>query len=66
MSQETNNSNKPTLYAYQARESGKGKTYWTRIGAAWPIKDGGFSIQLDCLPLDGRIICMTPKDDEQQ
>ena len=45
----------PTHIAYQVRE-GAQKGYWTRIGAAWAHKDGqGFSIQLDCVPLDGRI-----------
>ncbi len=45
----------PTHIAYQVRE-GSEKSYWTRIGAAWRHKDGkGFSVQLDCVPLDGRI-----------
>jgi hypothetical protein len=27
-----------------------------RLGAAWQHKDGkGFNVQLDCVPLDGRI-----------
>lgn len=45
----------PTHIAYQVRK-GKDKGYFTRIGAAWANKDGkGFNIQLDCVPLDGRI-----------
>lgn len=45
----------PTHIAYQVRD-GQQKGYWTRIGAAWAHKDGkGFSLQLDCAPLDGRI-----------
>jgi hypothetical protein len=47
----------PSHIAYQIRE-GKdgGKDFWTRIGAAWPHKDGkGFNIQLENFPLDGRI-----------
>ncbi len=52
---QTNNSNAPTHIAYQVRENSQ-KGYWTRIGAAWANKDGkGFSIQLECVPLDGRI-----------
>jgi hypothetical protein len=36
------------------REGGEG--YWTRIGAAWAHKNGnGFNIQLETVPLDGRI-----------
>lgn len=47
----------PTHAAYQVRDSkGEGKGFWTRIGAAWQHKDGkGFNIQLECVPLDGRI-----------
>lgn len=47
----------PTHIAYQVREGReKGKSYWTRIGAAWPHNDGeGFNIQLECVPLDGRV-----------
>jgi hypothetical protein len=45
----------PTHIAYQVR-NGKDKGYFTRIGVAWANKDGkGFNIQLDCVPLDGRI-----------
>ena len=59
----TNTSKKPTLYAHHVRESGNGKSYWTRIGAAWSNKDGGFTLQLDCVPLDGRIVCTSPKEE---
>jgi hypothetical protein len=45
----------PTHIAYQVRD-GKDKGFWTRIGAAWQHKDGkGFNVQLDVVPLDGRI-----------
>lgn len=46
---------KPTLIAYKVRE-GNEESYWVRIGAAWSHKDGkGFNIQLDSVPLDGRV-----------
>lgn len=36
------------------RENGE-KTYWTRIGSAWPAKNGGgFSLTFDALPLPGK------------
>ena len=54
---------KPSHYAYQVRELGDGKSFWNRIGAAWTNKDGGFSIQLDAIPLDGRIVCQPLKQD---
>jgi hypothetical protein len=61
----TTSSKKPTLYAYQVRDSSSGKGFWTRIGAAWSNKDSGFTIQLDSVPLDGRIVCSPPKEEPQ-
>lgn len=47
--------NRPSHIAYQVRD-GKDDAIWTRIGAAWRHKDGkGFNLQLDAVPLDGRI-----------
>ena len=52
----------PTHIAYQVRE-GQQKGYWTRIGAAWAHKDRkGFNIQLDGIPLDGRISLRTASE----
>lgn len=57
---------KPQFNAYNPKDKGKGETYWHKIGAAWPTKDGtGLTLQLDSLPLDGRITLLPP-DDEQQ
>jgi hypothetical protein len=54
-SENTTTTKAPAYIAYQVRE-GNQKGYFTRIGAAWPNKDGkGFNIQLDAVPLDGRI-----------
>lgn len=59
MAQETqqNGSKAPTHIAYQVRDDKKGdKGFWTRIGAAWAHNDGkGFNIQIEAVPLDGRI-----------
>lgn len=47
---------KPSHFAYHVREREGAKGIWTRIGSAWAHGDGkGFSVQLDCAPLDGRI-----------
>ena len=59
-------SKKPTLVAYSIREREKGKSdIWTRIGAAWPFEsekgNKGFTIQLDALPLGGRLVLAEPK-----
>ena len=52
------------LNAYAVKERGKGKkSYWTRIGRAWPHKSGtGFNLELEALPIDGKIVLMPPKE----
>jgi hypothetical protein len=40
-------------FVVEEREEGR-KAYWTRIGSAWPHKDGkGFNVQLSALPANG-------------
>jgi hypothetical protein len=47
----------PSHVAYQVRDREGQKGFWTRIGTAWAHADGnGFNIQLEALPLDGRIV----------
>lgn len=57
------------------RKGTDGKTYFTKIGVAFPLKtQEGFSIQMEALPLptleDGvlrtTMIMMPPRDKEQQ
>jgi hypothetical protein len=57
----------PTHRAFHVREGKNGgKGFWTPIGAAWAHDDGnGFNIQIDVMPLDGKIVLRTPKDGEQ-
>ncbi len=57
---------KPTLLAYAVKARGpKQKAIWTRIGAAWPHNSGaGLSIELEALPIDGRLVLIEPKADE--
>jgi len=46
----------PSHVAYQVRDRDGQQSYWTRIGAAWQHADGkGFNIQIEAVPLDGRI-----------
>jgi len=46
----------PTHIAYHVLDVANGVGFWTRIGSAWANKDGkGFNIQIDVVPLDGRI-----------
>ena len=52
---------KPAFIAYAVTGEGK-QTFWTRIGSAWPQASGeGFNIELNALPVNGRIILMLPK-----
>ena len=40
---------------------GKSQKKWTRIGAAFPHKEGpGFSIELKAFPVDGRLVVLPP------
>jgi hypothetical protein len=56
-----NGTNKPSHVAYQVRD-GKDTGFWTRIGVAWTSRDGkGFVIQLNAIPLDGKIILRVPE-----
>lgn len=63
MTSTSKNTKKPSHHAFQVREGANRQSYWTRIGAAWEIKDG-LSIQLDCVPLDGRIVLQLPKRED--
>jgi hypothetical protein len=61
---QTTSGKAPTHIAYQVRE-GNPKSFWTRIGAAWAHADGkGFNIQLDSIPLDGKISLRVPSEAE--
>jgi hypothetical protein len=40
---------------------GKTQKRWTKIGAAFPHKEGaGFSIELQAFPVDGRLVLLPP------
>ena len=58
----------PTYIAYQINDTGKkddnGKdiAFWNRVGAAWVNKDGSINVQLNAIPLDGKIQLRTPKE----
>jgi hypothetical protein len=45
--------------------NGKTQKKWTRIGAAFPHKEGlGFSIELKAFPIDGRLVVLPPDTDD--
>ena len=56
----------PSHVAYQVRDREGQKGFWTRIGAAFAHADGkGFTIQVDAVPLDGRISLRVPSDKKE-
>ncbi|GAB4072288.1 hypothetical protein KHC28_01380 [Ancylobacter sonchi] len=54
----------PTYFNALVARSGKDeKVFWTKIGAAFPAKDGeGWNLVLDALPIDGRVFLRAPSD----
>jgi hypothetical protein len=42
--------------------------YWSTVGAAWNVKDGGISVRLNTIPVgkdwDGSLLLLKPKDEE--
>jgi hypothetical protein len=63
---ESTASKAPSHIVYQVRDREGGKGFFTRIGAAWPHKDGkGFNIQIESVPLDGRITLRVASEDKQ-
>lgn len=59
-------SNPPKLIAYHVEDRGRGRKFWTRLGAVWEHKNGeGLTVFLNVLPVDfdGRIVLLPPRDD---
>ncbi len=57
---------KPEYKALVSRQTGEGgdkKTYYTEVGAGWAVANDGISIQLHCLPTDGRLVLFPRKDE---
>lgn len=38
------------------------KDYFTRIGVAFPLEHGGFSVLLDALPAHGRLLVLPERE----
>jgi|TARA_R110000772_G_scaffold156942_6_gene268188 hypothetical protein len=56
----------PDFHAWHVSNKGE-KGFWTKVGAAWPHRDGkGLSIQLDTLPINGRIVLRRPLEPSEQ
>lgn len=63
----TNASSKaPSHIAYAVRDREGKRGVWTRLGGVWPHSDGkGFNVQLECVPLDGRITLRIASEDKE-
>jgi hypothetical protein len=56
----TTEPNTPAFQAWHVTKNGD-KGFWTKVGAAWPHRDGkGLSLQLEVLPIDGHIVLRQP------
>lgn len=56
----------PDFIAFVVHTKGD-KTFWNRIGASWLHHDGnGMSLQLETLPIDGRIVLRAPRDEQDK
>jgi hypothetical protein len=54
-----------TVEEYES--NGKSGKRWTKIGAAFPHKEGlGFSIELKAFPIDGRLVVLPPDTDDNR
>jgi hypothetical protein len=56
---------KPAYYAYAVvlgsqDENGNDRSYWIKVGAAFSNKDGGYTVLMDALPVDGKLILRAP------
>lgn len=59
----TSAAKRPSHIAYQVRDGDNDKSYFNKVGAAWAHQDGqGYNIQLDSVPVDGRITLRTPME----
>jgi hypothetical protein len=51
---------KPSFIAFAVRDGEDNKSYFNRIGAVWPHKDGeGYDVVLEALPVNGRVVLRT-------
>lgn len=57
----SNKTKKPDLHAFTVTGTDE-KPFYTKIGAAWKNKKGGYGIRLDALPVNGEIVLFPPKD----
>ena len=58
---------KPTHRAYTVIKREGKDDYWLNIGVCFPHEDNdGFNLLLQAMPLDGKIVLRTYKEDEKE
>ena len=56
----------PDFNAFTVRQEEGKDDFWIKIGAMWAHGNGkGYNLILQALPLDGKIVLLTPKEDEE-
>jgi len=56
----------PDYIAWHVQQKGD-KAFWTKVGASWRHKDGkGHTLQLETLPINGRIVLREPMAENDQ
>jgi hypothetical protein len=55
----------PSFFAYVVKDRPGRRPLWTKIGTVWGHDRGaGFNVELQALPMDGRIVLMPPPTEE--
>jgi len=58
-----NERQRPSFTAYQVKTDRDEKSHFTKVGAAFPHKDGkGHTVTLDAVPVDGKIVLRSAKE----
>ena len=59
---------KPYLLGYTVRSADEsGRAYCSKVAIAWAHKDGqGYNVQMDALPVDGKLVLRTVSDDHDE
>ena len=49
-------SNRPSHIAYTVEAGSDEKNHWQKVGVAWTTKNDGLNVQLNSIPLDGKLV----------
>ena len=56
---------KPQLRAFVSTKNGE-KNFYHEIGAAWELKNGGYSVKLYATPINGEMVLFPVKEKEEE